>query len=183
MISSKYINKIAIVLTALVLIACILAMVYSEQLAVSVGVQGYAMEYEEKIFNTDSVIDIDITIDSAQWEEMLNNATAEEYYECDITVNGEMFYKVGIRPKGNTSLSSIANDPDNDRYSFKLEFDQFVDGQTCFGLDKLVLNNGYADATFMKEAIIYDMFAYIGGDASLYNFAKVSVKTCIFSIY
>ena len=38
---------------------------------------------------------------------------------------------------------------------------QYVDGQTCFGLDKLVLNNNYADATSMKEALVYDMYQYL----------------------
>ena len=52
-----------------------------------------------------------------------------------------------------TSLSSIASDPDTDRYSFKLEFDHYIEGQTCYGLDKLILNNNYADATNMKEAV------------------------------
>ncbi|MBR2476644.1 MAG: CotH kinase family protein [Clostridia bacterium] len=183
MISSKHITKIGIVLISIVLVLCIVGMIYSEQLAVTVGVQGYAMEYEEKLFNTENGIDINITIESAKWEEMMNNAMAEEYYECDISINGESFYKVGIRPKGNTSLSTIARDPDNNRYSFKVEFDRFVDGQTCFGLDKLVLNNGYADATFMKEAIIYDMFSYLGADAPLYNFAKVSVNGEYWGVY
>ena len=100
----------------------------------------------------------------------------DRYYQCDVEINGKMFYRVGIRPKGNTSLTSIANDPTTDRFSLKLEFDQFVKGQTCFGLDKLVLNNNFSDATNMKEALIYDMYQYLGADASLYNFAKISVN-------
>lgn len=88
-----------------------------------------------------------------------------------------------IRPKGNTSLTSIANDPTTDRYSFKLEFDHYVDGQTCFGLDKLILNNNYADATNMKEALIYDMYQYLGADASLYNYAKLSVNGEYWGVY
>lgn len=88
-----------------------------------------------------------------------------------------------IRPKGNTSLTSIANDPTTDRYSFKLEFDHYVDGQTCFGLDKLILNNNYADATNMKEALIYDMYQYLGADASLYNYAKISVNGEYWGVY
>lgn len=88
-----------------------------------------------------------------------------------------------IRPKGNTSLTSIANDPTTDRYSFKLEFDHYVDGQTCFGLDKLILNNNYADATNMKEALIYDMYQYLGADATLYNYAKLSVNGEYWGVY
>lgn len=107
----------------------------------------------------------------------------EQYYECDVVINGTTFKQVGIRPKSNTSLSSIASDPDNNRYSFKLKFDQFVDGQTCFGLDKLILNNSYADTTNMKEAIIYDMFQYLDADASLYNYAKISVNNEYWGVY
>ena len=183
MLSSKHITKITVFLTALVLVLCVLAMVYSDNLARVTKSSAYAMEYEEKIFNTDEIVEINIIMDDEKWEEMLQNAMREVYYECDVVVNGTTFQRVGIRPKGNTSLSSIAKEPNNNRYSFKLEFDQFVDGQTCFGLDKLVLNNSYADNTNMKEAIIYDMFQFLGTDASLYNYAKMSVNDEYWGVY
>lgn len=100
-----------------------------------------------------------------------------------LEVKYDAFLPEIIRPKGNTSLTSIANDPTTDRYSFKLEFDHYVDGQTCFGLDKLILNNNYADATNMKEALIYDMYQYLGADASLYNYARLSVNGEYWGVY
>lgn len=100
-----------------------------------------------------------------------------------LEVKYDAFLPEVIRPKGNTSLTSIANDPTTDRYSFKLEFDHYVDGQTCFGLDKLILNNNYADATNMKEALIYDMYQYLGADTSLYNYAKLSVNGEYWGVY
>ena len=100
-----------------------------------------------------------------------------------LEVKYDAFLPEIIRPKGNTSLTSIANDPTTDRYSFKLEFDHYVGGQTCFGLDKLILNNNYADATNMKEALIYDMYQYLGADASLYNYAKLSVNGEYWGVY
>ncbi len=183
MISNKHIAKITIILISVVLILCILAMCFYDKLLPVVNTSGYSMEYEDKLFDTSDILDIDIIMDDEKWNESLSNAIQEVYYECDVIINGTTFKQVGIRPKGNTSLSSIANDPDNNRYSFKLEFDQFVDGQTCFGLDKLVLNNSYADTTNMKEAIIYDMFQYMGVDASLYNFAKISVNNEYWGVY
>lgn len=183
MLSSKYISKITIVLISAALILCILAMGFSDKLLSAISVTGYAMEYESVLFDTSNVLDINIVMDTEKWNEMLQNAQQEEYYECDIIINGTTFKQVGIRPKGNTSLSSIARDPNNNRYSFKLEFDQFVDGQTCFGLDKLILNNSYADTTNMKEAIIYDMFQYLDADASLYNYAKISVNNEYWGVY
>ena len=141
------------------------------------------MAYETALFDTSSIMSVNIIMDEDDWNDMLENATDEEYHQCDVEINGTTFHKVGIRPKGNTSLSSIASDPTTDRYSFKLEFDHYVDGQTCFGLDKLILNNNYADATNMKEALVYDMYEYLGADASLYNYAKISVNGDYWGVY
>jgi spore coat protein CotH len=176
MVANKHITKIIIAVMAVVVVFCLLAVAFSDRFSDMLGGTEVGMEYKSELFDTDEIISIDILMDEDEWNTMLSNAMSEEYYACDVVVNGTTFKNVGIRPKGNTSLSSIAMDPDTDRFSLKLEFDQFVDGQTCFGLDKLILNNNYADATNMKEAIIYDMFQYIGADASLYNYAKISLN-------
>ena len=183
MLKSKTIDRVAAAGITLAAAFCLLAMVFSDAIAEAFGGAGVSMEYETELFDTSKIIEIDISMDEDDWAEMLENATSEEYYECDVTINGTTFYRVGIRPKGNTSLTSIANDPDTDRYSFKLEFDQYVDGQTCWGLDKLVLNNNYADATNMKEALTYDMFQFLGADASLYNYAEISVNGEYWGVY
>lgn len=182
MVAQKQITKIIIAVMALAVCLCLAATAFIGQLAASRD-KGLTMEYETALFDTSEIISINIVIDEDDWNEMLDNATAEEYYRCDVSVNGETFYGVGIRPKGNTSLTTIAADPTTDRYSFKLEFDHYVDGQTCFGLDKLVLNNNYADATNMKEALIYDMYQYLGADASLYNYAQISVNGEYWGVY
>lgn len=183
MISSRHISKIAIILVSIVFLLCVLAVGFSGQMAWVVEKHGYSMEYEQILFNTEEVLDVNIIMDQDDWNEMLENARDETYYKCDVVIGGTRFYDVGIRPKGNTSLSAIASDPDNNRYSFKLEFDCFVEGQTCFGLDKLVLNNNYADTTNMKEALIYDMFQYLDADASLYNYAEISVNNEYWGVY
>ncbi len=147
------------------------------------GDTGTSQEYEDALFNTDEIMTVDIIMSEDDWQELLDNAINEQYMACDIVINGETFYNVGIRAKGNTSLTNIVNDDTTDRYSFKIKFDEYVKGQTCHGLDKLVLNNNYADATNMKEAIIYDMFAYLGADASLYNYSKISVNGEYIGVY
>lgn len=183
MITNRYISKIIIVLTAVAVLFCLAGRIYADQLTEYTGGRAVFMEYETKLFDRDQIISVDIQIDEKDWEELLSHAIEENYYACDVNINGTTFCDVGIRTKGNTSLTSIANDPDTDRYSLKLEFDQYVKGQTCFGLDKLVLNNNYADATNMKEAIVYDMYQYLDADASLYNYAKVSVNGEYWGVY
>ena len=183
MIAHKHITKIIAVVMAVAACLCLCAVAFSGEIAAAMGDTGISMEYETELFDTSSILTVNILMDEADWNDMLENATAEEYYQCDVEVNGTTFYRVAIRPKGNTSLTSIASDPTTDRYSFKLEFDHYVDGQSCFGLDKLILNNNYADATNMKEALIYDMYQYLGADASLYNYAKISVNGEYWGVY
>ena len=183
MIAHKHITKIIAAGMAAAVCLCLCTVAFSGPIAAAAGETGVSMAYETALFDTSSVLEVNIRMDEADWNDMLANAAAEEYYQCDVEIGGTTFYRVAIRPKGNTSLTSIASDPTTDRYSFKLEFDHYVDGQTCFGLDKLILNNNYADATNMKKALIYDMYQYLGADASLYNYAKLSVNGEYWGVY
>ncbi len=181
MIDNKHIGKIIMSITALALMCLLIFMlVFGE--AAKASASGITMGYESSLFSTDSIIDVDVSISEDDWADLLENALDEEYYSCDVTVNGTKYSNVGIRAKGNTSLSMVASS-DSDRYSFKICFDEYVDGQSCDGLTKLVLNNNYSDATMMKEAICYDMFAFLGADASLYNYAKVSINGEYYGVY
>ena len=183
MIAYKHVSKIIVALMAIAVTLCFLAVMFADPLSEMMGGSTVRMEYETALFDTEEPISVNIIMDEDDWNEMLKNAMTEVYYVCDVEINGITVKNVAIRPKGNTSLSAIAMDPDTDRYSLKLEFDHFVKGQTCYGLDKLILNNNYADATNMKEAIIYDMYQYLGADASLYNYAKVSVNGEYWGVY
>ena len=54
------------------------------------------------------------------WKGFLEDCENEEYVMCDVTIDGQTVREVGIRAKGNTSLTQVKN-YGNDRYSFKLE--------------------------------------------------------------
>lgn len=139
---------------------------------------GYTAEMDK-----DSIMSIEITADQEDWNNMLENAADKEYIPADVTINGTTIKNVGIKPKGNSSLNSIANDEDTDRYSFKIKFDEFVDGQTYKGLDKLALNNNYSDPTSMKEYLSYDILNYIDVATPLYSYADISVNGESFGFY
>lgn len=183
MISYKHITRIVCALMAVAVVFCFWVMAHSQEAVETLGSVSVPMAYESALFDTAEPIQIDIRMAQEEWEEMLYNATDEEYHSCDVLINGQQICNVGVRPKGNTSLSSIASNPNTDRFSLKLEFDHYVEGQTCLGLDKLILNNNYADATNMKEAVVYDMYQYLGADASLYNYAEISMNGEYLGVY
>ena len=182
MIDNQHIGKGILAFLLAAILALFGFMAYWSSASARTGSSGLSMAYENTLFDTSSVIEVDIDISEDDWADLLKNATAEEYYDCNVTVNGTTYEHVGLRAKGNTSLSMVAAS-DSDRYSFKIKFDEYVDGQSCEGLSKLVLNNNYSDATMMKEALCYDMFAFLGADASLYNYAKVSVNGEYWGVY
>ena len=138
--------------------------------------------YEQTLFDRSSLIEIDIQMDDETWDNMIATADEEEYSSCNLMVNGVLYENVAIRPKGNSSMSSVTR-KNSERYSWRIKFDKYDKDQTCDGLDILILNNGFNDPGNLQEIISYDMFAYLGADASLVNFAVVYHNGEYFGVY
>jgi spore coat protein CotH len=138
-------------------------------------------EYATKIFGSE-IISIEILANEADWQEMLDNAINEQYIVADVVVNGTKFQQVGIRPKGNSSLTQVASS-DSDRYSFRLQFNEYIKDQTCFGLESLVLNNILGDNTYMKEYVSYDLMREAGVAAPYFGYADIKVNGANWGLY
>ncbi|MGK0468293.1 MAG: spore coat protein CotH [Clostridium sp.] len=139
--------------------------------------------YVENILNKNKITEVDIDIDEADWDWLIANASKKEPRSCNITINGETFYNVGINPKGNSSLTSISSDDTTDRFSFKLDFGAFVEGQTCFGLEKITLNNVMSDTSYMKEALSYDLFEFMGVATPAYSYSNIKLNGKEWGLY
>ena len=170
MSTHKHIDKICCVVLALTLVLSALFMC-----AEALGIEASArpLGYEERLFSTDKVHTIDIIIDD--WDAFISTATSEEYSVCSVVIDGEAVKSVGIRGKGNTSLSSVSS-MDSQRYSFKIEFDQYDNTKSYHGLDKLSLNNVIQDNTYMKDYITYQMMNEFGVSAPLCSYAYITVN-------
>lgn len=172
MIDSKRIGFFAAVSTAAAAVICLILIIIAGSPAAETLSVSSEPPYAEKIFGAD-IITIDIAADESEWQQMLDNAMSEEYIMVDVAVNGTKFSNVGIRPKGNNSLQQVASS-DSDRYSFKIKFDEYADGQTCFGLDMLVLNDMLGDATCMKEYTTFDMMKEMGVSTPYFGYAMIT---------
>jgi len=177
MITSKHIAKITALLVCLSLFACVM-IVY----AAGVNQNKKVMDYESKLFG-DEILTIDIRVDENEWQEMLDNAIDKEYISADLVINGKSFNTVGIRTKGNSSLSQVVGMDDSDRYSINFKFSYYVEGQTCYGLDTFCINNLLGDNTYMKDYLSYDIMKYIGVETPLMNYASVTVNGEDFGFY
>ena len=137
------------------------------------GDGSHEIGYESRLFDTSRVHTIEITAEN--WDDIIANAVEEKYRECSIVIDGENLGRVGIRAKGNTSLSSVAS-LDSTRYSFKVEFNHYVKGKKYHGLDKLSLNNLIQDATMMKDYLAYSLMGRMGVPSPLCSYVQITVN-------
>ncbi|WP_151734852.1 CotH kinase family protein ['Paenibacillus yunnanensis' Narsing Rao et al. 2020] len=141
----------------------------------SMAVSGEEQKLDEEVFPKDKVVDVKITLDPEDFQDMLDNASAEEYKEATVEYNGIKLDHVGIRTKGNLSLRSVVQMEDSDRYSFKLSFDEYVN-QNLYGLSKINLNNNYSDPTYMREFLTYELAETMGLPTPKYSYVNVYVN-------
>ncbi len=84
-----------------------------------------------------------------------------------LTFEGKTWTSVGVRYKGNSSLSSGWNSGTG-KLPFKLDFDEFeetvpaIENQRFYGFKQLSLSSNFGDATGMRETISYDLLDAAG---------------------
>ena len=139
---------------------------------VSIGTEA---AYKSKLFDTSYVHNINIEIDEEDWNDLLENASDQNFYSCNITIDGEEYSNVGIRAKGNSSLSQVVNS-DSDRYSFKINFKKYNKEQNYYGLEKLNLNNIIQDATYMKDYLAYTMMGEFGVASPYVSYSYITIN-------
>jgi len=81
-----------------------------------------------------------------------------EYVPATVQVGASVYTNVGIHLKG--AAGSFRNL--GDRPALTLNFDKFVKGQHCFGLDKLHLNNSVQDESYLCESIASAQYRQAG---------------------
>lgn len=170
MTTSRHIDRICI---AIVSAAVLLTVLFMNGSALGIQSVDRTLGYEDRIFDTSRVHSIDIVMDD--WESFIETCENEEYSSCTVVIDGEKYANIGIRAKGNTSLSQVKQ-MDSKRYSFKLEFDQYDSSKSYYGLDKLCLNNLIQDNTMMKDYLVYQMMADFGVDSPLCSYTYITVN-------
>ena len=170
MLKHRYIDRICIILTVA---ACIGAAVFLMGEKLGITPLSSVPEYSVRLFDDSYVHHIDLRVEN--WELFLEEAPEEEYIECDAEIDGEIFSSVGLRAKGNNSRR-LVEEYGLDRYSLKIEFDHFQEGNTYYGLDKMSLDSSFQDNSYLKNYIAYDMMEFMDVPSPLCSYVLVTVN-------
>jgi len=143
-------------------------------------------------FNKNVVSSLSIEIDTNDWQDMMDNALDEEYHSAKIIFNGVILDSVAIRTKGNSSLNSVVN-MGSERFSFKVDVNEYVDGQKLLGLKKFTLQklglkkftlqNSFNDPSYMREVIAYDLLKEMGVPTPQHAYVNFYVNGELHGLY
>jgi hypothetical protein len=135
------------------------------------------------LFDPNSVVAIDLGLSQASME-ALEAEPEEEYQPATFSLRvGDQTYgplEIGLRLKG--GVGSFRALPD-EKAAFKIKFDDLIDEQTFFGLEKLTLNNMVQDPSMVHETLSYEAFRAAGVAAPRTGYAFVRVNGEPFGLY
>ena len=100
------------------------------------------------------------------------------WFPATIQFNGQTWDNVGVRYKGNSSLTSGWRSG-SDKLPLKLDFDEFeddypeIENQRFYGFKQLALGNNFSDSTGIRETLAYDLLGQAGLVASKTAFYEV----------
>ena len=151
-----------------------------------------------EVFNDAEVKRMDIVLSNENWQAMLDDMAAKYGFgnsrpggslsssENPIWVPASVFwegvewYAVGLRFKGNSSLST-AWSRGIMKLPLKLDFDEFeddypqIENQRFFGFKQLSLSNGFEDASLIREKMAADIFRAAGVTSAHTVFCRVYI--------
>lgn len=139
--------------------------------------------YTTKIFDQTRVHKIEITIAADDFQNLLAAPREKEKYATAVVIDGEPFEDVALSTRGNGSLMELAADKDSSRYSYTLNFHKFHKGSTYYGLDKLILNNLYVDASYLKNYLAFRLASASRADAPLTSFTELYINGELKGLY
>ena len=133
-------------------------------------------------FSQQRVHKVEVTMPDDKWKDFLAHSQDEEYYPCDVTIDGEEFKNVGIRTKGHSSNMFIYQGG-KDKYSFRIKMDKYDKYQNYHGLTEFCMNNMYSDPSCMRDILCYNAMYELDAYAPVCSYTDMYLNGKLFSFY
>jgi hypothetical protein len=131
----------------------------------------------DDIFKDLEIPRIQILLESAELSKLKSNP--REYVRATVREGDQEYTNVAVRLKGSAgSYRDI-----NDRPSFTVNFDKFVEGQKFHGLKKIHLNSSVQDQSLLEEKISREIFEAAGVPAPRAGHAQVTFNKRLLGLY
>jgi CotH protein/lamin tail-like protein len=128
-----------------------------------------------EIFDDSTLPDIHVTLDPDDLYEILRpgNEWSDTYYPAFLTFKNHLIddsiTTVGLRLRGNTSRNSA-------KKSFKISFNEYIEGRRFHGLRKLNLNGEHNDPSIFRSKLSWNLFNSFGVPAPRSSHVKLYIN-------
>ncbi len=156
----------------------------------------------DTLFSLDFMHEIEIEMDEADHETMIltfEETDEKEFFHASVTIDGTHFEDVGIRLKGNSTLSSslgLGMGPSNKMSNvtsdipYLIKLNEYVSGQDYQGYEQIALRSQFKDTAMMREVLGFQLLEMMdipaphstysvvtfNGELSLYMMTEVVVE-------
>lgn len=111
--------------------------------------------------------------DSNYWSLLEDYYDTENYVQATLIYKDDTLYNVGVQFKGNTSYMLLGED--DEKMSFSIKTDEFIEDQDIDGYNNLNLNNAHEDMSFMRE-VLYAHLCRMHIPAPQANFVQLFIN-------
>jgi len=132
------------------------------------------IDRQDELFDPNTVQRIALEIsaaDLAALEAQVAAGGAFEYVPATFTWNDVTLENVGVRYKGNSSRI-----PNTFKRSYLIKFDEFVEDQELFGLERLALDNGIQFGSLFSERLLNEILDTEGVPVPRATYATLSIN-------
>ena len=147
-----------------------------------------------KLFPTDTVLEVEITVDEEEWNTIRNQSRnlfealeakrkdgpvkgPYTWVTAKVKIDGEEFPEVGIRKKG------FVGSQNTSRPSLKVKLNHIDEQAQISGLTMLTFNNNQQDISLMSQAMGYALYNAAGSPAPRCGYARITVNGKNLGVY
>ena len=137
---------------------------------------------DDAVFPDDRVGEVRIVMSDEDWARMRDDPLAKRYAVADFSLDGEELRNVAVRPKGSSSLRTVA-DLGIPQFGLTVDFNLLNVARNFRGLRKIDLNTGFKYHLLLRARLASELFAEMGVPAPRTAFAEVWVNGDRLGVY
>lgn len=145
-------------------VVALLSSLYQGSCASLPSAQG--QDSSEAFFSSATIPILKLVLDAKAIQTLRTNP--REAVEATLSDGTQSLSRVGVHLKGMGSFRAV-----DDKPSFSIKLNQFVEGQSYFGMTKLMLNNSVQDPSYMAEFLGTALFRDAGVPAARVRHVRV----------
>lgn len=135
-----------------------------------------AAQSADDVFNSDVLHDVQLRVNSRDWDTLRRDFQLDTYYPATLTWAGSTVRDVAIRSRGFGSRNGA-------KPGLEIEFDRYRDGQRFAGLRSMILDNHWQDPSMMRERISMLFYRRLGWPAPREAYARLWVNDEYVGLY